>query len=180
MEISSQPRAPVVDGTVLSLHRKPETPGERGLPKPAFPELRVNAAGVIGDFNRWRHEEGHDDPTSAILLMPVETLDELQAEGWPVRSGDLGENITTRGIPYEQLQPGVELTLGTAKLTVTRPCDPCENLFELPYVGREKGPKFLKTTLNRRGWYAQVDVPGVIRAGDVIHFRPAGNGSGSS
>jgi MOSC domain-containing protein YiiM len=156
------------DGTVLSLHRKAEKHGERGLPKPSVAEIQVEPAGVVGDFNRWRHEEGHDDPTSAVLFMPEETLEDLRREGWPVRPGDLGENVRTQGIPYARLAPGTRLAIGTARLTITRRCDPCNNLFGLPYVGTDKGPEFLKTTLDRRGMYARVDAAGAIRAGDPI------------
>ena len=156
---------------VEALHRKSEIPGERGLPKPEVPEIEVAAEGVLGDFNRWRHEEGHDDPTAAVLLMPTEMLEELRTEGWPVRPGDLGENIATRGIPYGALEPGMHLRLGSAELTVTRPCDPCNNLYQLPYVGEARGPEFLKVMLDRRGWYARVDRAGTIHRGDRIQLR---------
>jgi MOSC domain-containing protein YiiM len=153
---------------VLELHRKPEVEGEHGLPKPKVPEIEVTERGVTGDFNRYRHEEAKDDPTSAVLVMPVETLEELQREGWPVRSGDLGENITTRGMAYAAFRPGLRIETGSAHLEVTRPCDPCNNLYLLPYVGPERGPQFLKVMLGRRGWYCRVVRAGRIRTGDLF------------
>ncbi|MCI4362827.1 MAG: MOSC domain-containing protein [Thermoplasmata archaeon] len=153
---------------VHALHRKPEVPGEHGLPKPAAEHIEVTERGVAGDFNRYRHERHADDPTSAVLLLPLETLEELQGEDWPVRPGDLGENITTRGISPAKLRPGVRLRVGTTDLEVTRPCDPCRNVFLLPYAGEKRGPEFLRALLGRRGWYAKVLKPGSIRRGDPI------------
>ncbi len=100
--------------------------------------------------------------------MPVETIRSLNAEGWPIHEGDLGENITTEGIPYKEFHPGDKFRVGGATLEVSKPCDPCTNLYLLPYVGETKGPGFLKTMLHRRGWYASVAREGRIHTGDAI------------
>jgi MOSC domain-containing protein YiiM len=162
-------------GVVAALHVKPEIAGERGLPKRSLPTVRVTVHGVEGDFNRYRHERLADEPDSAVLVIPIEMLERLQAEGWPVRPGDLGENITTKGIPYDQMGPGTRLRAGEAKLEVTRPCDPCTNLYLLPYVGPGRGPAFLKTMLHRRGWYCRVAMPGRVRVGDSVEAQPVGS-----
>lgn len=158
----------VLLGRVRSLHRKPETGSEHGLPKPATGEVLVLRGGIEGDFNRYRHEEQHDEPAQAILLMPIETIRGLNAEGWPVREGDLGENITTEGIPYAEFRPGDRFRAGEAVLQISKPCTPCTNLHLLPYVGEAKGPAFLKAMLDRRGWYASVIQEGRVRTGDRI------------
>ena len=155
-------------GRVFELHRKPETPGEHGLPKPSVDRAFLAASGVQGDFNRYRHETKHDDPGMAILIMPRETLHELGREGWPVRSGDLGENITTEGIPYDAFAPGRRFRAGEAVVEVSKPCTPCDNLYLLPYVGTERGPEFLKVMNGRRGWFARVVREGWVRPGDPI------------
>ena len=159
-------------GTVVKVHRKPETPGERGLPKIAAREVHLTRSGVEGDFNRCRHEERHDHPDMALLVMPLEVLDALNREGWPVRPGDLGENVTTSGIPNDAFRVARRLRIGTALVEVSKPCDPCDNLLLLPYVGTEGGPRFLKTTLGRRGWYCRVLEEGVLRPGDEVRFVP--------
>jgi MOSC domain-containing protein YiiM len=128
----------------------------------------VTRSGVDGDYNVYRHDVARDDPAMAILLMPLETLRELDREGWPVRPGDLGENITTVGLAYDAFAPGGRFRVGEVELEVSKPCDPCDNLFLLPYVGAERGPDFLKVTLNRRGWYARVLREGTIRTDDPI------------
>ncbi len=157
-------------GEVVRLGAKPRTPGQRGLPKPELLEATLTERGVEGDYNHYRETSRHGDPQMAILLMPVETLEELNAEGWPVRPGDLGENITTRGVPYAELAPPRRLRAGGAKLLTTKACDPCDNLYALPYVGAREGPRFLKTTLGRRGWFARVEVGGTVRRGDRIEL----------
>ncbi|HTT46022.1 MAG TPA: MOSC domain-containing protein [Thermoplasmata archaeon] len=162
----------VVRGRVFELHRKPEAPGEHGLPKPTVSEALVRRSGVEGDFNRYRHESKNDDPGMAVLIMPRETLSELEREGWPVRSGDLGENITTEGIPYDWFRPGKRLRVGDAVLEVSQPCTPCDNLYLLPYVGSARGPEFLKTLVGRRGWFARVVAEGRVRKGESVTPLP--------
>jgi len=155
-------------GRVFDIHRKPETTGEHGLPKPSVSEAVIVRAGVQGDFNRYRHETKRDDPEMALLIMPRETLDQLQLEGWPVRSGDLGENITTEGIPYDAFAPGRRFRAGEVVFEVSKACTPCDNLYLLPYVGPTRGPEFLRTMNGRRGWYARVVREGRVRSGDRI------------
>jgi MOSC domain-containing protein YiiM len=158
-------------GTVFELHRKPAVSGERGLPKPSVPVAQVTPAGIEGDFNRYRHEEDADDPRCALLLIPLETIRQLNAEGWPVHTGDLGENITSRGIPYSAFSPGKRFGIGGVVAEVSKPCDPCHNLALLPYVGSEREGEFLRTMRGRRGWYLRVLDGGTIRVGDPIQRR---------
>jgi len=155
-------------GHVFQLSRKSAVPGERGLPKRPVREADVTHAGVVGDFNVYRHDEKHDDPAMAILVVPKETLEEFRREGWPVEPGDLGENITSVGLAYDAFVPGRRFRVGPVLLEITKACTPCENLYTLPYVGEARGPEFLKVTLDRRGWYARVLEEGTIRTGDRI------------
>lgn len=165
--MSGAPRSKPASGKVDLVNAKPLTPGERGLPKRPVGGALVTKAGVQGDFNVYRHERG-DDPDSALLIFPAETILELNEEGWPVKPGDLGENLTTSGIPYSSFAVGKTFRAGGVRFQVSRPCEPCDNLFLLPYVGRTKGPEFLKTMLGRRGWYARVLTEGQVRPGDPI------------
>ncbi len=164
---------PSAGGRVRQLNRKPEVPGQRGLPKVPVPEARVTVRGVEGDFNRYRHEEKADEPAMALLLMPIETIEQFGREGWPVRPGDLGENITTEGVPYGDFAPGRRFWIGAVRVEITKPCTPCDNLYQLPYLGRERGPQFVRASLGRRGWYARVLAEGTVRTGDPIHAEPA-------
>lgn len=155
-------------GTVRRLGAKPRAPHEHGLPKAELPEAWILPGGVDGDYNLYRQTERAGDPDMAILLLPEETISDLNGEGWPVRPGDLGENVTTSGIPYIALCPPTRLRVGDAVLETSKPCEPCTNLYLLPYVGEAGGPAFLKAMLGRRGWFARVVTPGRVRRGDRI------------
>jgi MOSC domain-containing protein YiiM len=166
------PETATVLGRVYQLNRKPQTPGQRGLPKLPVDTVVVTRDGLEGDFNVYRHETSQDDPAMAVLIMPLETIEEFNREGWPVRPGDIGENITSIGVPYAAYAPGHRFEVGDGVLEVTKPCTPCDNLYLLPYVGAERGPAFLKATLDRRGWYAKVLREGRIRKDDPITRVP--------
>lgn len=157
-------------GVVRRLSAKPKTLGQHGLPKPSIGRGRLSHTGVVGDFNLFRETEKHGDPGMALVLLPMETLEDLRREGWPVRPGDLGENITTEGILYADLAPPRRLRIGAAEAETTGPCDPCDNLYLLPYVGKDRGPAFLKATLGRRGWYARVTREGQVAEGDAVEL----------
>lgn len=158
-------------GTIVQVNVKPQVPGERGLPKRAVALGRITTSGLEGDYNLYRKEKLAGDPDSAVLVLPLETLEELRREGWPVQPADLGENLTIRGIPQASLDSGQRFQAGSALLRITRRCDPCTNLYLLPYVGEARGPEFLKVMLHRRGWYAAVEAEGTARPGDP--FIPA-------
>lgn len=163
-------------GRVYQISIKPETAGERGLPKKPVPSARVTYQGLEGDFNRYRHEKKGGDSDQALLILPLETLQQLNDEGWPVAPGDLGENITTVGIPYDSFAPGKRYRMGDVEIEVSKPCTACTNVYLLPYVGEEKGPAFLRTLthkeggnlVNRRGWYAKVLEEGSAARDDAV------------
>ena len=73
------------------------------------------------------------DPTQPNLrqvhLIQAELFDELQQRGFDVGPGDLGENITTRGVDLLALPEGTQLQIGAAavvRLTGLR--NPCWQL----------------------------------------------------
>ena len=73
------------------------------------------------------------DPTQPNLrqvhLIHAELLDELNAQGFDVAAGQLGENITTRGIDLLGLPTGARLHLGDAAvLEITGLRNPCRQL----------------------------------------------------
>lgn len=160
-------------GRILQLSSKSKTPGEHGLPKRAVSELRLTPAGAEGDYNHYRTTQLAGDPDQAILLMTEEVLVQLRAEGWPVHPGDLGENITLDQVPEVALRPGARVQLGEVALEVTKACDPCTELTALPYVGSARGPEFVRTLVRRRGWYARVLVPGLVRLDTPVVVLPS-------
>ena len=129
-------------GRVIELHRKAEVAGEHGLPEPSVHEAFVSRSGLVGDFNRFRHEEKKDDPAMALLLVPRETLAELSREGWPVRPGDLGENLTTEGIGYDAFVPGRGSGRARRPLRSRRPAHRATISSSSPTSALPEGPNF--------------------------------------
>lgn len=160
-------------GSISRLSIKPKVPGEVGLPKHAVQTLRLTPAGAEGDYNHYRTVDLGGDPDQALLIVTEDLLAQLGAEGWPVQPGDLGENLTLRGVAESSLEPGSCLMVGAVRISITKPCDPCTNLYALPYVGKERGPAFLKATVGRRGWYARVTSGGTIQTGAEVGVTPA-------
>ncbi len=157
--------------TILQINLKPEKPSERGLPKSRVSAAFVTRIGLSGDFNRWRHEKDGDNPDQAVLLIPREMIEKINREGWPIRPGDLGENFLTTGMEYGTFQVGKRYRIGKeVEVEISKPCEPCRNLYLLPYVGDEKGPEFIRTMRGRRGWYARVVKEGKVEIGDTIEI----------
>ena len=64
-----------------------------------------------------------------VHLVAGELLDELNQQGFDVRPGDIGENITTRGVDLLALPTGTRLRLGAdAVVEVTGLRNPCVQL----------------------------------------------------
>jgi MOSC domain-containing protein YiiM len=63
-----------------------------------------------------------------VHLMHAELHDELNAAGFDVSPGALGENITTRGVPLLSLPVGTILVIGQAVVAVTGLRNPCRQL----------------------------------------------------
>ena len=97
----------------------------------------IAGLGVEGDAHQGatvRHRSRvARDPTQPNLrqvhLIHAELHDELRAAGFPVGPGDLGENVTTRGVDLLRLPAGTRLRLGTeVVLEVTGLRNPCVQL----------------------------------------------------
>lgn len=169
-----------MNGIVLQVNRKSETPGEHGLPKVPADVVRFTANGLEGDYNRFRTQAKGGDPARAVMIMPVEMLRQLNDEGWPVQPGDMGENVTSQGIPYDDFTIGARYQVGEAVIEIAEPCLACMYLASLPFIGQERGAEFIRTLtrmegnalFNRRGWYAAVVQEGAVSPGDAITPLP--------
>ena len=163
-------------GTVVAVSRK----ASHGIAKPNVEAIRLIAdEGVEGDAHcgaRVKHRSRvAQDPGQPNLrqvhLIHAELFDELAGKGFAVAPGDMGENITTRGIDLLGLPEGAELHIGPeARLRVTGLRNPCRQL-------NEHAPGLMKATLGRdsdgdlvrkAGVMAIVLEGGAVRAGDAI------------
>ncbi len=156
-----------MSASVIQIGVKPDTPGEVGLPKMPVNQVWVKKEGLEGDYNRARMKKGND-PDKAVMIISTDILDQLNREGWPVKPGDVGENLTITNIDYKKIAAGQKYLIGEAEIEISFICEPCTNLYKLPYVGTQRGPEFMATIMNRRGWYARVLKEGLVSVGDTF------------
>lgn len=106
--------------------------------KPNQESIKLLAGlGVEGDTHlgekvqhRSRVKQNPDQPNlRQVHLIHAELHDELRKNGFDVSPGDMGENITTRGLDLLGLPTGTKLHLGsTAVVEVTGLRNPCTQL----------------------------------------------------
>jgi MOSC domain-containing protein YiiM len=148
--------------------------------KPALDTIRLLAGlGVEGDAHLGvtvKHRSRvRVDPTQPNLrqvhLIHGELHDELAAAGFTVVPGDLGENVTTRGIDLLGLPTGAKLRLGAeAVVEITGLRNPCIQIdgFQqglLKHVlGRDEAGKLVR----KAGVMGIVLAGGTVRPGDPI------------
>lgn len=144
-----------------------------GIPKRPIPESFAGPLGLEGDEHA--HPRFHGGPRKALLLICAEAIEDLQARGYPVYAGALGENLTVRGLDRKLLRSGQRFRAGQALIELTTIRIPCATLdvygsaikseiFD-PAVkaGDVKSPHWAIS-----GFYAAVPATGVIRTGDII------------
>ena len=115
------------------------------------------------------------DPTQPNLrqvhLMHAELIDELQAQGFAVSPGAMGENITTRGIDLLALPQGALLHIGAdAVVEVTGLRNPCVQLdkFQSGLMQATLGRDEHGNLIRKAGVMAVVRVGGQVRTDDFI------------
>jgi len=146
----------------------------------------IAGEGVAGDAHRGttvKHRSRvRRDPTQPNLrqvhLIHAELHDELNAQGFSVKAGDLGENVTTRGVDLLGLPTGTRLRLGDeVVVTVTGLRNPCSQIDDFQR-GMLKAVMYRDADgeiVRKAGVMATVDVGGVVRPGDAITIElPAG------
>ncbi|MEP1122371.1 MAG: MOSC domain-containing protein [Ilumatobacter sp.] len=109
-----------------------------------------------------------------VHLIASELLDEVNAKGYGVAPGDLGENITTVGLDLISLPVGTSIRIGDAILTLTGLRNPCVQIgafaegLQGEMLGRDADGKLLRKT----GVMAVVIHGGVVAAGDSVLVAP--------
>ncbi|GAA4154502.1 MOSC domain-containing protein [Gryllotalpicola daejeonensis] len=118
---------------VVAVHVSPQ----HSFSKPDVTEIELHEGrGVVGDAHygvtvkhRSRVRRDPSQPNlRQVHLMHAELFDELAAAGHHVEPGQLGENVTTRGVPLLELPVGTRLTIGDAVVTVTGLRNPCQQI----------------------------------------------------
>ena len=145
-----------------------------GVPKLAVREAVVGEAGLAGD--RQRDLRYHGGPERAVCLYALERILELQAEGHPIFPGSAGENVTTAGLDWSLLKPGVRLALGDeVVIEISSYTAPCKNI-AASFRGGEFKRISQKVHPGDSRLYARVLRPGLLRVGQPLSIL---NGSES-
>ncbi|MBB4943073.1 MOSC domain-containing protein YiiM [Streptosporangium album] len=118
------------------------------------------------------------DPTQPNLrqvhLIHAELHDELEAGGFPVAAGELGENVTTRGVDLLGLPVGALLRLGDeAVVEITGLRNPCLQIdaFQPGLLKRVVGRDEAGEVVRRAGVMGVVVTGGEVRPGDAIEVE---------
>jgi len=156
---------------------------KHSLSKPNQPSIRLlGGLGVEGDAHHGETVKHRSrvaqDPTQPNLrqvhLIHAELHVELRAAGFNVSAGQMGENITTRGVDLLGLPTGSRLLLGQrAEVEVTGLRSPCAQLDRI-------APGLMAATLDhnaagnlvrKAGIMAIVLSEGEVRPGDPIRVQ---------
>jgi MOSC domain-containing protein YiiM len=166
-------------GTVTAVSRN----SEYSFTKPNRAGITLLAGlGVEGDVHAGvtvKHRSRvAEDPTRPNLrqvhLMHEELFAEVDGQGFRVAPGDLGENITTRGVDLLGLPVGALLHIGDeAVLEVTGLRNPCLQIDNFQagllkqVVGRDQDGNIVR----KAGIMSIVKQGGVVRPGDTIRVE---------
>ncbi|HSP52485.1 MAG TPA: MOSC domain-containing protein [Cryobacterium sp.] len=172
-----------VPGTVVSVSRD----DRHAFSKPTVPNIRLIAGfGVEGDAHAGATTQHRylvvKDPArpnlTQVHFMPVELFDELRGAGFEVSPGELGENITTRGLDLFALPLGARLRLGSdAVVEITGMRNPCSmiNGFQKGLMKTLIGTDDAGQVIRKAGIMGIVVTGGTVAPGDPIRVTsPAG------
>jgi MOSC domain-containing protein YiiM len=151
--------------------------------KPIRDSIRLaTGLGVEGDAHRGASVQHLSriarDPTQPNLrqvhVIHAELHDELNAAGFSVAPGQMGENVTTRGVDLLGLPTGTRLHLGdSAVIEVTGLRNPCAQLDAIQpglmkaVLGRDERGRLIR----KAGVMGVVVRDGEIRPGDAVRVE---------
>jgi MOSC domain-containing protein YiiM len=122
------------------------------------------------------------DPTQPNLrqvhLIHLELLDELHAQGYKVGAGELGENITTRGIDLLALPRGTRLQIGSGAIVeVTGLRNPCVQIdrFQSGLMSAVLDRDAAGRLVRKAGVMSIVLASGDVQVGDAIRIKLPAN-----
>jgi MOSC domain-containing protein YiiM len=168
-----------MNGIVAAVSRS----AKHTLAKPNEASIRLlTGLGVEGDAHlgitvkhRSRVARDPNQPNlRQVHLIHLELHDELREAGFVVTAGQMGENVTTRGVDLLGLPTGARLHLGgTAVVEVTGLRNPCAQLERIQpglmaaTLGRDENGNLVR----KAGIMGVVLAGGDVRPGDPIHVE---------
>src|SRR5262245_12376195 len=115
----------------------------------------VAGHGLRGDSHAGR------DAGRQVSLFAVETLREIQNEGFEVSAGSLSANLFTENIDLNSLAPGARLRIGEAVVEIAEARKPCRSITKID----NRLPKRL---FSQCGQVGRIVKGGVARVGEVV------------
>ncbi|MDB5900166.1 MAG: hypothetical protein JWP22_2254 [Ramlibacter sp.] len=167
-------------GRVLAVHRS----SSHTFSKHAEDEITlVEGLGVEGDAHAGATVKHRSrvarDPSAPNLrqvhLLHAELFDELVGRDHAVFPGEMGENITTRGIDLLALAAGTVLRIGEqAQVELTGLRNPCSQIdrFQRGLMAAVLDRDAAGSLVRKAGVMAVVRKGGVVRPGDALHVQP--------
>jgi len=130
-----------------------------GIPKLPRCSVSVTFSGLANDGH---NHDKHNTPLQAVSLQDMEVLDDLVKEGFNLRAGSTGENLTVRCLKVNSLSVGTILEFsGGVVLELTKIRKPC-------YVLDAIDPRLKEAIIGRCGFYAKVLQEGLVGSGEII------------
>lgn len=139
-----------------------------GVPKHTVDQADVRSLGIVGDAQR--NLKYHGGPDRALCLYSMNLIDALRAEGHPIAPGTTGENVTIHGLDWDEVVPGMRVSLGDVRVEITGYASPCCKI----------QPSFIDSDSSRidqrrhPGWsrvYCRILTPGAMRRGDSVSIE---------
>ena len=164
---------------IVSVSRHPE----HRFSKPVQERIRLLAGiGVEGDAHagvtvkhRSRVARDPSQPNlRQVHFLPVELFEELAQTGYQIVPGDLGENVTTRGVDLLNLPRGARLHLGSgAVVEITGLRNPCPQIeaFRPGLLAQVLGQDENGALLRKAGIMGIVLQGGEVSVGDVLRVE---------
>jgi MOSC domain-containing protein YiiM len=154
----------------------PESGRPTGIYKqPATGPLELGPEGFLADSQADRRV--HGGPEKAVHLYPAAHYARL-AERFPeiagqLVAGSLGENLSTAELDESSVRIGDIWQLGSARLQVCQPRNPCWKIDER--FATEGMAQFIAEQ-RLTGWYWRVLTPGTVAPGDELRLEQPGTG----
>ena len=166
----------MIEPQVVAVHRG----AEHSFCKDTVESIElIVGQGVLGDahfgINVQHRSRVAKDPRQPNLrqvhLLHEELFEELEGCGFDILPGQMGENVTTRGIDLLQLSTGARLKLGErAVVRITGLRNPCRQIekFKSGLLAAVLGRSADRKLIRKAGIMSVVEHGGVVRAGDAI------------
>jgi MOSC domain-containing protein YiiM len=133
-----------------------------GIPKRPVASACVHKDGLEGDGH---NHDKHNNPVQAVCLQDMEKLEEFNKQGYCLKSGATGENLTLRHLNVNGLPLGTILKFsGGVVLELSKVRKPC-------YVLDAIHPKLKEDIAGHCGMYAKVVQEGTLQVDEMIEIE---------